>query len=54
MVQKIIPASNSFVWELKKRPFPHFNDLYSLDSVMKTNRANDFQEYFNMTLNRST
>ena len=34
MIQKLSP-NNAYVWELKKKPFPHFSDLYSLDSMMK-------------------
>ena len=54
MVQKLIPSSNSYVWELKKRSFPHSPDVQHLDNMMKQTRANDFQEYFNMQLHRST
>lgn len=49
MIQKLVPSSNNnFVWELKKRPFPHCQDLYSLDTMMRQSRTNDFQEYFNL------
>ena len=51
MIQKLA-ANNTFVWELKKRPFPHFSDSYSLESMMKQCRMNDFSDYFNM--HRST
>ena len=51
MIQKL-STNNTFAWELKKRPFPHFSDQYSLDNMMKQCRMNDFSEYFNV--HRST
>lgn len=42
MIQKPFPAGNGFVWELKKRPLPHCNDVYHLDNLMKVSRTTDF------------